>query len=109
MESKGWVMTGGQDHVQPAWPVREQEFQLRLRFRRAQLVQIIDHQQDGRFQRVELPDQAPHQPIAVELRRRLELLHDGVRADRRAEPLDDRQPEALGVPFAALHQDPGRS
>ena len=109
MEPQGGVMTGGQDHVQQSWPVREQELQLRLRIRRAQLVQIVDHEHDRLIERLELRDQAPHQPFAVELRRRRELLDEPVPADRGAQPLDDRQPEALGVAFVALHQHPGRS
>ena len=109
MESQGGVMAGGQDHVQQPWPPREQELQLRLRIRRDQLVQIVDHEHDGLIERLELRDEAPHEPVAVELRRRRELLHEAVPADRGAQPLDDRQPEALGVAFVALDQHPGCS
>ena len=109
MESQGRVMAGGQDHVQQPWPPREQELQLRLRIRRDQLVQVVDHEHDRLIERLELRDQAPHQPFAVELRRRRELLHEPVPADRGTQLLDDRQPEALGVAFVALHRHPGRS
>ena len=109
MESQGGVMAGGQDHVQQPWPPREQELQLRLRIRRDQLMQIVDHEHDGLVERLELRDETPHQPFAVERRRWRELLHEPVAADRGAQPLDDGQPEALGVAFVALHQHPGRS
>ena len=46
MESQGGVMAGGQDHVQEPWPPREQELQLRLRIRRDQLMQVVDHEHD---------------------------------------------------------------
>ncbi len=109
MESQGGVMAGGKYHVQQPWPPREQELQLRLCIRRDQLMQIVDHKHDGFIERFELRDETPHQPFAVELRHWRELLHEPVPADRRAQPLDDRQPEVLGVAFVALHQHPGRS
>jgi hypothetical protein len=83
-------MAGGQDHVQQAWPAREKELQLRLRIRRDQLMQIVDHEHDGFVERFEVRDEAPHEPVAVELRRRRDLLHDALLADRGAQLLDDR-------------------
>ena len=108
MESEGRVMAGGEDHVQQWWAAREQELQLGLRFRRDQLMHVVDHEHDGLVERLELRDQAPYQPVAVEFRRRLELLNESISADRGAQPVDDRQPESLGVAFMALHQHPGR-
>ena len=103
-------MAGGQDHVQQPWPPREQELQLRLRIRRDQLVQIVDDEHDGLVERLELRDRgaAPTRSPS-NVRRWRELLHEPVAADRGAQPLDDRQPEALGVAFVALDRHPGRS
>ena len=63
----------------------------------------------GSSSALELRDEAPHQPR----RRRTagvgcELSHESVRADRRAQPLDDRQPEVLRVALLALDRHPGR-
>ena len=109
MESQRWVMAGGEDHVQQWWPLREQELQVCLSIRRDQLLKIVDDEYDWRIERTELRDQPPHQRLAVEPWRWLERLNESVHADRGAQRLDDRQPEALGVAFVALHQHPGRS
>ena len=88
-------------------PAGEQALELRERLGRAQLVQVVDHEHDRLVQRAELGDQALDDRVAVELRRRRELLDEPVRAGGGAQLLDHREPEPLRVALAALDRHPG--
>ena len=88
MEAERRIVTGGEHNRQGRWPPGEQQLQLGACIRCDQLVQIVDHQQDGISQGFELRDDAPNQSIPVEPGCRRELTDHGVAADRGPQPFD---------------------
>jgi hypothetical protein len=90
-----------------ARPPGQQYLELCERLRRSELVQVVDHQHDRLLQRLELGPQTLDHRCSFELGLRREPLHESLGADRGAQLLDQRKPEALRVLLVAIHQHPG--
>ncbi len=73
---------------------------------RVELVQIVDHEHEPPLERFQVGEQALDQRLAAESRRRGDPL-DEVLAVRIGERVDHREPEMLGILFAALDRNPG--
>jgi hypothetical protein len=106
MEPELWVVARREHDVEQARPPGKQHLELRLRVRRGELLQVVDHEHDLLVQGAELCQQAFDHCGAVERRRRRKRLHERIRADGCPQLLDHRQPEALRVQLAALLRHP---
>ena len=76
------------------------------RLGRAQLMQIVDDQDDGPSEGAEVGQQVFDDRLAGEGRRRRDPLHPPLRAGRGGEGIDHREPEPLRVPLAAVDRHP---
>ena len=106
MQPKLRVAASQQHDPEQRRPASEQEFELRERLWRVQLVQIVDDEHDRLFQRAELREETLDDRFPVELRRRRQLLDERIGAGGAAQLLDDREPEPLGISLVPLDGDP---
>lgn len=90
MQAKPRIAASREHDAQLRRQPRQQELQLRERIGRAQLVQIIDHQHARSLKRSEVGQQAPNHRLAVEVRRRAELLHEPVAPNGTAQLAEHR-------------------
>ena len=100
------IVPGGKDEPQPRGRAHEQQLQLAQRVGRAQLVQVVDHQQDPVLQAAQIGEQPLDDRPAVQIgrgRQRPHQLRPGGGVPQRAE---HRQPEPLRVALLTLHRHP---
>jgi hypothetical protein len=97
MQAQAEVTAARDDDAEQRRPAVEEELELPDRIRRAKLVQVVDHEHRRLLERAELGGQSLRDEFAVERRRRLELLHEGIRTDCLAERANHGQPEVLRV------------
>ena len=107
MQPEARILARGQHHPQLRGQPGQEELEQPQRFRRAQLVQIVDHQYDRLLERVQVGQQPLDNRLAVEGRRGADPLHQPGLADRGGELVDDRQPEALRIALVTLDRHPG--
>ena len=107
MQPEARILARGQHHPQPRGQPGQEELEQPQRFRRAQLVQIVDHQHDRLLERVQVGEQPLDDRLAAEGRRGADPLHQPGLADRGGELVDDRQPEALRIALVTFDRYPG--
>ena len=102
------VATADDDRVQPRGRRAEQLLEPVERLGRAQLVEVVEDQEDRARERVEALDQAREELVLSARRRGRERGERAVRFDRArpAQRLHDRAPEARRVPLPALDPHP---
>jgi hypothetical protein len=84
----------------------QEQLELAQRLRRAQLVQVVDHEPDGVVERSQIVQQPLDDHSAVESGRRRQSPHRGRGATER---VDHRDPERLRVRLLVPHRDPRRT
>ncbi len=98
------LLARAQHHPQGRRPSRQQHFQPLARLGGPQLVQVVDDEHRGLLERREVRQQPLDQRFALEARRRVDPLN---RRHGGGERVDQREPEPLPVPLAALDEHPG--
>jgi len=106
MQAQPHIMPGSQHEPQLRRGPHHQQLQLPQRLGGAQFVHVIDDQPDPLPQRRQVRQQALHDRLPVQVRRRRHGMHQ--RRARRclAERAQHRQPELLRIPFAAPDRHP---
>ena len=108
MQPEGQITPRREDRVHLRGELLQQPGQLRERFRRGQLVEIIDDQESA----VAMPGQLRTNPVGdsrlIELGCRRQLLVFAGRPGCLPDGAEDGEPELLGVLLVALHLDDGQ-